>query len=197
MSYKIVYGDTLSHHGILGMKWGQRQGPPYPLDASDHSAAEKKAGWRKSLNGGSTSGSNKSQRSLYKKANKTFRKMKNADDLDAAQMKFQEHIAKSKLVKDEDYINAISLLYDINSKANDDGTYPETPEMEELLNKYDSACEKITKGIVGSYGNERVSLIKNKAVISYNDLTSLVVNDLVQEGFEQIAPMWELYKTLG
>jgi len=39
----------LSHHGILGMRWGHQNGPPYPLDASDHSASEKKAGWRKSL----------------------------------------------------------------------------------------------------------------------------------------------------
>lgn len=39
----------LAHHGILGQKHGQRNGPPYPLDADDHSAAEKKAGWHKSL----------------------------------------------------------------------------------------------------------------------------------------------------
>lgn len=39
----------LAHHGILGQKWGRQQGPPYPLDASDHSSSEKKAGWRKSL----------------------------------------------------------------------------------------------------------------------------------------------------
>lgn len=43
-------GSTLQHHGILGQKWGKRNGPPYPLDAKRHSASEKKAGWRKSLN---------------------------------------------------------------------------------------------------------------------------------------------------
>ena len=47
------YRDYLAHHGILGMKWGHLNGPPYPLDASDHSASEKKAGWRKSLSSGS------------------------------------------------------------------------------------------------------------------------------------------------
>lgn len=31
----------LYHHGILGQRWGKSNGPPYPLDYSDHSAAEK------------------------------------------------------------------------------------------------------------------------------------------------------------
>ena len=41
--------DYLAHHGILGQKWGHQNGPPYPLDAKDHSSSEKKAGWMKSL----------------------------------------------------------------------------------------------------------------------------------------------------
>lgn len=37
---QIVQNDYLEHHGILGMKWGKRNGPPYPLTGSSHSAAE-------------------------------------------------------------------------------------------------------------------------------------------------------------
>ena len=45
------YRDYLSHHGILGQRWGKRNGPPYPLGVGDHSASEKRAGWQRSLTG--------------------------------------------------------------------------------------------------------------------------------------------------
>lgn len=46
----VYYEDSyLMYHGILGQKWGKKNGPPYPLKASKHSSSEKKAGWRKSL----------------------------------------------------------------------------------------------------------------------------------------------------
>lgn len=38
--------SELYHHGIKGQHWGQRNGPPYPLDYNDHSSEEKKFGIR-------------------------------------------------------------------------------------------------------------------------------------------------------
>lgn len=41
MKYRIVKNE-LSHHGIMGQKWGTRNGPPYPLGGGDYSAREKR-----------------------------------------------------------------------------------------------------------------------------------------------------------
>lgn len=36
----MSYSDYLKHHGIKGQKWGQKEGPPYPLTDAQRSAKE-------------------------------------------------------------------------------------------------------------------------------------------------------------
>ena len=39
----MQHNDYLVHHGIEGQKWGVTNGPPYPLNKSDYSSAERDA----------------------------------------------------------------------------------------------------------------------------------------------------------
>lgn len=45
MEYYAIHlsGESLSHHGIAGQRWGVRNGPPYPLGEGQHSKRELRA----------------------------------------------------------------------------------------------------------------------------------------------------------
>lgn len=49
-------GDYLEHHGILGQRWGQLNGPPYPLTNSGHSSKEKSSADKAGVTVGKSSG---------------------------------------------------------------------------------------------------------------------------------------------
>ena len=100
MLYHSIYGDPdfeqydisedeLSHHGVLGMSWGRRHGPPYPLGGVDKRVARAEAKRKR-----------EKERRLKKlqKAAKKARKLKKREAKEVADIQKK----KQKLVKKGD-----------------------------------------------------------------------------------------------
>ncbi|MBP5564543.1 MAG: hypothetical protein J6X45_02335, partial [Lachnospiraceae bacterium] len=82
--------NYLAHHGILGQKWGDQNGPPYPLDPGKHSAREKKAGWMQSLK------AKHKAKKLKKKRMKALDKARKAKIEKAKQEKIKQEYEEKK-----------------------------------------------------------------------------------------------------
>jgi len=87
--------NKLEHFGIKGQKWGKRNGPPYPLDPEDHSAAEKKASnksWGIKRSSKENTGNTKAADKLTQKSNTELLKNARPSSDDETVKKIWENI---------------------------------------------------------------------------------------------------------
>lgn len=93
---ELFYSDELWHHGVMGMSWGERNGPPYPLGGLDKKVARAEAKRKKAR-----------ERAL-EKARKAAKKKRKAEARDArreeraARQEEKDQILKEKLLRKGD-----------------------------------------------------------------------------------------------
>lgn len=135
--------DYLAHHGVKGQKWGEKNGPPYPLDSS-------KSDGHKLLKGdGSPQGKKKyktSEKTAHKRAERKARtvkeespektaKMQSAKNEDKWELDFLEYIQNEDWADDESpRFDKKRMLKEYSEYLDDRGEYGHRKAVSELFN---------------------------------------------------------------
>lgn len=146
--------DVLCHHGILGMSWGHRNGPPYPLDKDDYSKAEKRA-MRKAA---------RAERSEARKAKRKIKHdIKNQKKAEKSEFKRKEVLRKgnakqvSKLkgrISNDEYREVFQRLE--NERRLDELTSSQMKEISTKVNAAKNVLSNLKSGsdaAIGLYNN--------------------------------------------
>lgn len=162
--------DYLEHHGITGMKWGKRNGPPYPLDASQKSSAEKSA---EKGSGSGTGSSGVSQKKPKKVSPKKAKQMKE-EEYEA----LSDEEKKAKIMKEAD----TEMLVKYSNLFND----------QELQSTYNRALLlSKSKDLVDKDAKREADMNKNKKSIGKKVVTGLAATT------GALTTADKLYKMLG
>lgn len=173
---KMRESDAIKHHGINGMKWGKRNGPPYPLANVDRSSAERRAN--------AESESSKRMRGAYDDnvIDGKYREVNNASNTNESKKSKNSRDLYGKNVKDmsddelKDYINRRENEKKIDSFKEKD--------------KFDSASETLNSAKKQAESAENMlakfAEQKDRASGKYNFDTSEMSNEELRRSIERM-----------
>lgn len=161
--YHSVYGDleenVLEHHGVSGMEWGERNGPPYPLSGANKRHAIKE--WMENRK------KKKRLKKLQKAAKKARKERKEQQEEEKKQIKKQADIEKykQKLVKKGD-INKIKK----NAKlfTNEELAYIAEREQAKASMKTKDEIKKDAQFEIAMKRMGQIAEIGSKAAVLFN-----------------------------
>ena len=155
----------LEHHGILGQKWGKKEGPPYPLGSGDHSSAEKSAAKAAGVKIGSDSGKG-SIANVKKKStrSKSVKKEMTEEEKRAAAVEAVKSGDRKKIAKYASYLTSQELQDAENRVRNLSNITREEPR-----EKKASKAEMEKQEVIRSGDKEKVREFADK--MSYQELS--------------------------
>lgn len=183
--------NFLMHHGILGQRWGKKNGPPYPLDAEDHSQSEKKAGYKKSLDGGHNEDQydRKRHEADVKKYHKGMDRINSegTSDKDKAVSKADAKIMKewndSKEAKDLEELTEVltELENELKRQYGDDAKLVFNEEQKKIIEDYTDAYVKKGKDVVkNNLGNLMDAYISDFELEDTKEIRDYIEKDLIK-----------------
>lgn len=108
--------DMLEHHGILGMSWGRKNGPPYPLGSDKSTGKSLKKGFR----------ARRKARKLKKQRVKTLKKARKIREQNR-KVREEQKKSKEEIIKSKD-ISSMAKNIDMFSNQ----------EINDMLNRLDT-----------------------------------------------------------
>lgn len=155
----------LEHHGILGQKWGKKEGPPYPLGSGDHSSAEKSAAKAAGVKVGQDSGKG-SIANVKKKStsSKSAKKVMTEEEKRAAAVEAVKSGDRKKIAKYASYLSS-QELQDAENRVRNLSNITREDQSQQKMSKADVAkMEAIRSG-----DKEKIKEYADQ--MSYNELS--------------------------